>query len=71
MIGPQILAQAVVDVAKFPCEADLTPFRVTCWGELITGDKLPRRVYQIAAATDDIAGRAGLDLYVADMQRPN
>lgn len=71
MMWPRVLAQSKVDVGHFAAPVDMIPFLVTCWGELYGGDELPSRVYEIAAVSDDIAGRAGLDLYVSEMERNN
>lgn len=71
MQWPRVQARAIVDVGDFPVDIELQAFLVTCWGELSSGEALPRRVYQIGALSEDIAGRAGLDLYVNEMERPN
>lgn len=71
MLFPRIMAQAIVDVGNFKVDADHAPYVVTVTGEFYGGDKLPTRKYQIGAETEDIAARAGLDLYVNEMERPN
>lgn len=68
---PRIMAQAIVDVGNFPVDVELTAFLVTVTGEFYGGDTLPKRTYQIGAITEDVAARAGLDLYVGEMDRPN
>lgn len=72
MEWPRILAQAVVDPGKFPVEdIELQAFVVTVDGRLWGGDDLPRRKYDIAAFNEDVAARAALDCYVAEMTKVN
>jgi hypothetical protein len=70
---PHVKAWAIVDPGNFTVVTpDYAPYQVTCWGELfLGGDALPRRIYQIAARTDDEAGFEGLRRYEAEMRRPN
>jgi len=63
-----ILASAVVDVLHqaSPVSKELSRFRVEVWG------KEPHdyvRVYEIAAKTDNIAAREGLDRFVKDIEK--
>lgn len=63
-----ILANAVVDVLHqaSPASKELSRFRVEVWG------KEPHdyvRVYEIAAKTDSIAAREGLDRFVKDIEK--
>lgn len=73
MMGPRILAQAVVDPGGFEV-ADRVhdqPFIVTVRGQLQGGDELADRVYEIAAVDEPHAAFAGIERYVAEMERVN
>lgn len=63
-----IYANAVVDVLHQspPSSKELSRFRVEVWG------REPHdyvRVYEIAAKTDSIAAREGLDRFVKDIEK--
>ena len=63
-----IHANAVVDILHqaAPVSKELSRFRVEVWG------KAPHdyvRVYEIAAKTDSIAAREGLDRFVEDIEK--
>jgi len=70
---PQVKANAIVDVGDFVVSTPgYAPYQVTCWGELFQGgEKLPRKVYQIAARSDDEAAFEGLRHYEREMRRAN
>ncbi len=72
MQWPRILAQAFVDPGRFAvANVEMQAFLVTVDGRLMGGDVLPRRKYEIAALDEDTAARAGLERYVAEMDRAN
>jgi hypothetical protein len=70
---PHVKANAIVDPGNFTVTAaGYAPYQVTCWGELFQGgDPLPRKVYKIAARSDDEAAFEGLRRYEQEMRRPN
>lgn len=71
---PHVKAQATVDLGRFEVADRINqlPFVVHVTGELYeTGDPLPNRDYEIAAASETQAAFAGIDRYVLEMQRVN
>lgn len=73
MDQPRVLAQATVDVGAFPILDRIRDqaFLVTVHGMLDTGDPLPDRIYEIAAASEPAAAFEGISRYEIEMQRPN
>ena len=68
---PRILAQAIVDPGRFEIadRVNNLAFIVTVDGRLYGGDRLPRRKYDIEAPDEDHAAHAGLERYVAEMDK--
>lgn len=70
---PRVLAQATVDPGAFEVIDRVRDqaFIVNVTGMLEGGDPLPKRVYEIADIDEPHAAFAGIERYVAEMQRVN